>query len=406
MTPAPAHAPDGGGPLAGITVLDLTRVLAGPLCTMTLGDMGADVVKVEQPGRGDDTRAWGPPFQGQESAYFLSVNRNKRSLTLNLKEARGRDILADLIRGSDVVIENYKLGTLDGWGFGAEFFAREAPRAIRCSITGYGSTGPKASLPGYDFLLQAESGLMAITGEPEGEPMKLGVAIVDICTGLYATIAILGALNARNAGAPGQHVEVSLQATGVSLLANVAANVLISGRPAGRYGNGHPNIVPYRAFRCADAAIAVAVGNDGQFGLFAAALGHAEWAADSRFARNRDRVENRADLEALIEAAMAEKSADAWLARLTEAGVPASRINEVAEALADPQTAANDMVVDIEHATAGLFRALGVPMRLSATPATIRMAPPTLGEHTEAILRERLGRSDEEIARLRADGVV
>ena len=406
MSAAPGGTLDAPGALAGLRVLDLTRVLAGPLCTMTLGDMGAEVVKVEQPGRGDDTRAWGPPFQGAESAYFLSVNRNKQSLTLNLKEPRGREILAGLIRSSDVVIDNFKLGTMEGWGFDADFFSREAPRTIRCSITGYGSTGPKAALPGYDFLLQAESGLMAITGEADGAPMKLGVAIVDICTGLYATIAILGALNARANGAPGQHVEVSLHATGLSLLANVAANVLISGNSAGRYGNGHPNIVPYRAFRCADADIAVAVGNDGQFGLFAGALGHPEWAVDPRFARNRDRVDNRAELEAMIEAEMLARSADDWLARLMEAGVPASRINQVDEALADPQAAANAMVVDVEHATAGLFRALGVPMRFSETPASLRAAPPTLGEHTDAILRERLCKSDEEIARLRADKIV
>ncbi len=404
MSGAPAEGAPGA--LAGLRVLDLTRVLAGPLCTMILGDMGAEVVKVEQPGRGDDTRAWGPPFQGPEAAYFLAVNRNKRGLTLNLKEEKGRAILRKLIATSDVVIDNFKLGTLEAWGFDRAFFEREAPQAIRCSITGYGSTGPKAPLPGYDFLLQAESGLMAITGEPKGEPMKLGVAIVDICTGLYATIAILGALNARNNGAPGQHVEVSLHATGLSLLANVASNVLISGKPAGRYGNGHPNIVPYRSFRCADAEIAVAVGNDGQFGLFAGVVGHPEWAADPRFARNRDRVANRAELEGMIETEMRSRSAGEWIERLLGAGVPASRINAVHEALADEQTAASGMIVDIEHATAGMFRALGVPMRFSGTPASVRSAPPTLGEHTDAILKERLGLSAEAVKDLRADGIV
>ena len=229
-------------PLTGIRVLDLTRVLAGPLCTMTLGDLGADVIKVEQPGRGDDTRAWGPPFAGDESAYFLGVNRNKRGITLNTQDPRGLAVLKTLMRQSDVIVENFKPGTLDNWGVGWPFIQREAPRAILASISGYGWVGPKAKLPGYDFLLQAESGLMAITGEADGEPMKVGVAIVDLCTGMYAAISILAALNARNAGAPGQHVQVSLYTTGVSLLANVASNALVSGKPAGRYGNGHPNI--------------------------------------------------------------------------------------------------------------------------------------------------------------------
>ena len=394
------------GALAGLKVLDLTRVLAGPFCTMILGDMGAEVIKVEQPGRGDDTRAWGPPFQGTESAYFLGVNRNKRGMTLNLKEKRGQEILRTLIRQSDVVIDNFKSGTLAGWGFDRAFFEKEAPHVIQCSITGYGSRGPKGTLPGYDFLLQAESGLMAITGEPDGEPMKLGVAIVDLCTGLYAAIAVLGALNARNAGAPGQHVEVSLYTTGLALLANVASNVLISGKPAGRYGNGHPNIVPYRSFRCADAEIAVAVGNDGQFRDFAAAIGQSEWAADPRFALNRDRVGNRALLDGMIEEIMLTRSADEWIDALQKAGVPSSRINKVEEALAAPQTAATDMVVEMQHATAGLVRALGIPLRFSGTPASIRSAPPALGEHTDEILAELAGLSDAEIASLRSAGVV
>jgi crotonobetainyl-CoA:carnitine CoA-transferase CaiB-like acyl-CoA transferase len=401
-----APLPSAHGALAGLRILDLTRVLAGPFCTMILGDMGADVVKVEQPGRGDDTRAWGPPFQGSESAYFLGMNRNKRGATLNLKDPRGQEILRALIRKSDVVIENFKTGTLDAWGCGRDFMEKEAPHVIHCAISGYGSAGPKAALPGYDFLLQAESGLMSVTGEPNGEPMKLGVAIVDLCTGLYAAIAILGAIHARNQGSPGQHVEVSLYATGLALLANVASNVLISSKPAGRYGNGHPNIVPYRSYRCRDADIALAVGNDIQFARFAATVGHSEWVADPRFARNRDRVENRAVLDDFIETTLASRTADEWIEILLAAEVPCSRINTVTEALAAPQTAATGMVFEIEHAAAGMFRSLGIPMIFSNTPTAVRRPPPTLGEHTDAVLAELAGLGPDEIRDLHAAGIV
>lgn len=393
-------------PLAGLRVLDLTRVLAGPFCTMILGDMGADVVKVEQPVRGDDTRSWGPPFQGPESAYFLGVNRNKRGITLNLKQPRGQEILRQLIRKSDVVIENFKPGTLESWGCGREFMERETPSVIHCTISGYGSVGPKGPLPGYDFLLQAESGLMSITGEESGDPMKLGVAIVDLCTGLYASIAILGALHARNNGSPGQHVEVSLYTTSIALLANVASNVLISGKPAGRYGNGHPNIVPYRTFRCRQSDIAIAVGNDMQFAGFAAAVGHPEWASDPRFIRNRDRVENRVVLEGLIQNTLSSRTADEWIEVLLAAGIPCSRINTVQQALADPQTAATGMLIDIEHATAGIFRSLGIPMSFSGTPLSVRYPPPALGEHTDAVLAELLGFQADDIKKLREADVV
>jgi len=391
------------GPLAGIRVLDLTRVLAGPLCTMTLGDLGADVVKVEQPGRGDDTRAWGPPFVDGESAYFLGVNRNKRGLTLNIADPRGLDILKRLMREADVVVENFKPGTLDGWGVGYAFLRREAPQAILCSISGYGWDGPKAKLPGYDFLMQAECGLMSITGEADGEPMKLGVAIVDLCTGMYATISLLAALNARHTGAGGQHLQVSLFTTGISLLANVASNALVSGKPAGRYGNGHPNIVPYRAYPCRDGAVAIAVGNDAQFATFARALGHPEWV--DRFPKNADRVRNRGVVDTLVEQRLAMQDADAVLALLGNASIPVSRINTVAQALADPQTVATAMVAEVEHPAAGLVRMLGIPFHLGGTPAAIRRPPPTLGEHTTEVLAE-LGVPAESISELRAAGVV
>jgi succinate--hydroxymethylglutarate CoA-transferase len=393
-------------PLAGLRVLDLTRVLAGPFCTMILGDMGADIVKVEQPIRGDDTRSWGPPFLGPESAYFLGINRNKRGITLDLKQPRGQEILRQLIRKSDIVIENFKPGTLEAWGCGREFMEKDAPSVIHCSISGYGSVGPKAPLPGYDFLLQAESGLMSITGDENGEPMKLGVAIVDLCTGLYASISILGALQARNSGLPGQHVEVSLYTTSIAMLANVASNVLISGKPAGRFGNGHPNIVPYSVFRCRESDLALAVGNDMQFATFAAAVGHPEWAQDSRFSRNRDRVENRAVLEGLIQSTLNSRTADEWIKVLLAVGVPCSRINTVQEALADPQTAATGMLIDQQHPTAGLFRSLGIPMTFSATPLAVRLPPPALGEHTDEVLAELLGFHSDDIKKLRDAAVV
>jgi len=394
------------GALSGIRVLDLTRILAGPLCTMMLGDMGADVIKVEPPGAGDDTRSWGPPFAEGESAYYLGVNRNKRSITLNMAVKSGQEVLAGLIRKSDVLVENFKVGTLEKWGFGNDWLQANAPRVVRCSITGYGATGPKAGLPGYDFILQAESGLMGITGEPDGTPMKYGVAIVDICTGMLACNTVLAALNARHTTGRGQHVEVSLFDSGLAMLANVAANHLVSGRDAGRFGNGHPNIVPYTAYPTSDDMIAVAVGNDAQFVKFAAVLGHTEWASDAQFTRNQDRVMNRDKLDAMIKLELARDGAEVWIARLMAAGIPCGRINSVAQALAAPHAIARDMVTTVEHPTAGAVKMLGIPFRFSDTPASIRRAPPLLGQHTEAVLREELGFSDTRIAELRTQKVI
>ena len=393
-----------GGPLEGIRVLDLTRVLAGPLCTMTLGDMGADVVKVEQPGHGDDTRAWGPPFAGSLSAYYLALNRNKRSLSLDLKSEEGRELLGRLIHGADVVIDNFRLGTMAGWGFDDAWFDEHAPAAIRCSITGYGSTGPKAGKPGYDFILQAESGLMAITGESDGTAMKIGVAIVDICAGMMASIAILGALQARNTTGRGQVCEVTLHDTALLMLANVAANHLISDLEPGRYGNGHPNIVPYRTYPAADGDLAVAVGNDGQFAAFARALGRPEWSTDPRFARNQDRVRNRTEIDGQVIEIISKRTRADWIEVLDAAGVPAGPINLVSEALSTPQTIARDMVVEMEHPTIGLFRTLGLPIRFSDTPAGIRLPPPELGADNESVLTE-LGLGPEEIESLRTKGI-
>jgi succinate---hydroxymethylglutarate CoA-transferase len=373
---------------------------------MMLGDMGADVIKVEPVGTGDDTRGWGPPFAGGESAYFLGINRNKRSLTLDLAKAEGREVLTGLIARSDVLVENFKLGTLEKWGFGDAWLAAQAPRVIRCSITGYGSTGPKAPQPGYDFVLQAESGLMSICGQPDGPPTKYGVAIVDVCTGLLACSAILAAVQARHSTGRGQRVEVSLHGTSLAMLANVASSYLVAGKDGGRYGNGHPTIVPYTTYPTRDGVMAVAVGNDGQFARFAAVVGRPEWAGDERFARNRDRVVHRDVLDALIADTLRGDDADTWIGKLQAAGVPCGRINSVAQALEDPHTRARGMVETVEHPAVGTLRLLGIPFTLGATPATVRRPPPTLGQHTEEILRAELGLSVQRIAELRALKVV
>src|SRR3954463_13509386 len=281
---------DANGPLAGTRGVALPRTLAGPLCTMMLGDMGAEVIKVEPPDKGDDTRNWGPPFVAGEAAYFLGVNRNKRSLTLNMAVPAGQKILAGLVEKADVLIDNFRIGTLEKWGFTDAWFEQHAPRLVRCSITGYGSTGPKAALPGYDFILQAESGLMSICGEPDGGPTKYGVAIVDVCTGMLASNSILAALNARHRTGKGQQVELSLYETSLAMLVSVAVSYLNAGRGDGRFGNGHGSLVPYATYQAADAMMVIAVGNDMQFARCAAVLGHPEWAEDARFKTNRERV--------------------------------------------------------------------------------------------------------------------
>lgn len=394
------------GSLDGVVVLDLTRVLAGPLCTMMLGDLGAEIIKVERPGRGDDTRSWGPPFQGTESAYYLGVNRNKRSLGLDLSSEAGLEVLRALVKEVDVVIDNFKIGTLERWGLDDDWFASQAPDVVRCTISGYGSSGPKAGAPGYDFILQAETGLMSITGEPDGPSMKLGVAIVDICTGMLATISVLSALRARDATGLGQRTEVTLHDTGLLMLANVASNHLISGDDAGRYGNGHPNIVPYRTFEAADGEIAISVGNDDQFDRLAGLLGHPEWGSDPRFGRNRDRVEHRELVDSMIQDVVQDRTRSEWIELLDEAGIPSGPINTVAEALDSPQTRGRGMVTEIEHPVVGMMKMLGIPIRQEGTPGTIRRHPPMLGEHTDEILGEYLAMPTAEIERLRSAGVV
>jgi succinate--hydroxymethylglutarate CoA-transferase len=393
------------GALAGTRVLDLTRILAGPLCTMMLGDMGAEVIKVE-PSGGDDTRSWGPPFVGGEAAYFLSINRNKRSVTLNMAVPAGQKILADLIAKADVLVDNFRLGTLAKWGFPDAWFDEHAPRLVRCAITGYGSSGPKAKLPGYDFILQAESGLMSICGQADGGPTKYGVAIVDVCTGMLACNAILAALNARHRTGKGQKVEVSLYESSLAMLVNIAQNYLSLGKDGGRFGNGHPSLVPYTTYQAADAMMAIGIGNERQFARCAEVLGHPEWAQDARFNSNRARVENRTVIDGMINAALACDHAETWLAKLMAVGVPCGRINTVAQALDDPHTAARRMVETAQHPVIGELKMLGIPIKFSDTPASVRCAPPTLGQHTDEVLAKDLGLDATVIAQLRSDKVI
>ena len=396
--------------LADIRVIDLSRVLAGPYCAMLLADYGADVIKIEQPGSGDPTRAWGPPWvggqpaEGAHSAYYLTANRNKRSLTLDLKAAEGQAIARRLVAGADVVIENFMPGTAATFGLDYETLAATQPGLIYCAITGFGQTGPYRDRPGYDFMIQAEGGVMSITGPAEGEPHKVGVAIVDISAALYAATAILAALHHRERTGHGQYIDVALFDAQIGWLANVAHNAFAGAAPQ-RYGNAHPNIVPYETFPTADGPIAVGIGSDAQWQRFCALAARPDLAAEPRYATNAGRVAARAELIPRLGDVFRTRPAAEWLALLSATRIPAAPINDVPTALADPQTAARDMVQWVTHPALGPQQVLGPVAKLSATPATVRAAPPALGEHSAAILRE-LGYSDEEVTALRAREVI
>lgn len=393
--------------LDDITVLDLSRVLAGPYATMLLGDLGARVVKIEQPGRGDDTRHWGPPFTASgESAYFLCANRNKESVTLNLKSAEGRAVLRDMVRRADVLVENFKVGRMAALGLDYAALRPENPGLIYCSITGYGQTGPYAERPGYDVVIEAQGGLMSITGPAGGDPYKVGVAVVDITAGMQAVMAILAALHHRHRTGAGQAIDIALFDTQLGWLANVASAYLVSGQTPQRYGNAHPSIVPYQTVLTAGGLLMLAVGNDDQFARLCALLGHPGWAADPRFATNRARVSHRAVLLPLLEAEFRRRSATAWTETLLAAGIPCGPVNDVATALSDPQAEARAMVQTVLHPVTGSVPQVGPVPKLGETPARIHLPPPLLGEHTEAVLAEWLGYSDEQIAGLRAAGAI
>jgi formyl-CoA transferase len=393
-------------PLAHIRVLDLSRVLAGPYCTMMLGDLGAEVIKVERPGRGDDTRAWGPPFAGGESTYFLTSNRNKKSVTLNLKTARGQELARALAARSDVLVENLLPGTLDALGLGYEALARVNPRLVYCSITGFGQDGPYRDRPGYDLLIQAMGGVMSITGEPQGEPMKVGVAISDVTAGLHACTAILAALAARERTGRGDRIDIALLDSTVSWLANVASAYLVTGEPPARYGNAHASIVPYQAFRAADGWFVAGVGNDEQWRRFCRAVGRPELADDPRFANNRARVEHRGVLIPLLERLFATRPAAHWLEQLERAEVPAAPVNTLAQVFADPQVQARAMAVETEHPTIGRLRMTGSPLKLASIAERPLAPPPLLGQHTHEVLGELLGLGTQEIEALKQDGVI
>ena len=381
-------------PLQGIRVLDLSRVLAGPYCTMVLGDLGADVIKVEPP-EGDETRGWGPPFAEGESAYYLCVNRNKRGIVINLKTGEGKNILRDLALQSDVLVENFRQGTLEKFGLDFATLHELNPKLIYCSITGFGQTGSMRDKPGYDFMIQALGGLMSITGEPEGEPMKTGVAVVDLFAGQNAIIAILAALQARTLTGRGQHLDISLFDSQLGWLANVASNYLISGKLPQRHGNAHPNIVPYQSFQADDGWFAIAVGNDKQFEALCKVIGKLEWAGDPRFAKNSGRVENREEIIPLLASIFKTASVSEWLTKLDEAQIPCGPIQNFEQVFSMPTVKEREMLVKMDHPTIGELPLVGSPLKMSDTPVEYRLPPPLMGEHTEEVLKE-LGYRDEE----------
>ena len=393
--------------LEGVRVLDMTEAMAGPYCAMLLGDLGADVVKIERPGVGDMSRGWGPPFVNGESAYFLGVNRNKRSLTLNLKAPEGQRILHRLVEQADVFIVNQpRLESLQRLRCDYETLRGINPRLVYCSITGYGMRGPYAGRGGYDVVAQAESGLMALTGEPDDPPMRYPVPISDITAGIYSVIAILSALLVRERTGEGQFIDTALLDSQITWLSNVAAGYFATGQRPRKLGNAHPNIVPYQPFKARDKFFIVAVGTERLWARFCDALGIAATIGkDPRFATNADRLQHREALVAQLEALFATQDAAYWLERLRAADIPCGPINEVDEILNDPHVRAREMIVELEHPVAGLVRSLGNPVKLSATPPTYRLPPPTLGQHTEEILRE-LGYDAEGVKRLREEGVV
>ncbi|QCI10095.1 CoA transferase [Pseudomonas putida] len=405
------------GALSHLRVLDLSRVLAGPWSGQILADLGADVIKVERPGSGDDTRAWGPPFlkdaEGEntsEAAYYLSANRNKRSVTIDFTQAEGQRLVRELAAKSDIVIENFKVGGLAAYGLDYPSLKAVNPQLIYCSVTGFGQTGPYAKRAGYDFMIQGLGGLMSLTGRPDGEeaagPVKVGVALTDILTGLYSTVAILAALAHRDQAGIGQHIDMALLDVQVACLANQAMNYLTTGNPPRRLGNAHPNIVPYQDFPTADGDFILTVGNDGQFRKFAEVAGQPQWADDPRFASNKQRVANRAELIPLIRQATVFKTTAEWVHQLEAAGVPCGPINDLAQMFQDPQVLARGLAVSMPHALAGSVPQVASPIRLSETPVEYRQAPPLLGEHTEVVLTEVLGLDAEAVQRLRGAGVL
>ncbi|GAB3428129.1 CoA transferase [Massilia solisilvae] len=405
------------GALSHIKVLDLSRVLAGPWCGQLLADLGAEVIKVERPRVGDDTRAWGPPYlkdrsgaETKESAYFLSANRGKKSLTLDISTPEGQDIVKQLAAECDIVLENYKVGALAKYGLDQASLRAINPRLIYCSITGFGQDGPDAQRAGYDFMIQGMGGLMSITGQPDevagGGPVKVGVAVTDVMTGMYASVAVLAALAQREVSGAGQYIDLALFDVQVAMLANQASNYLVGNVVPGRLGNAHPNIVPYQAFATADGHLILAVGNDRQFNSFCQVAGHPEWGSCERFATNAMRVRHRAELIALLEPVLQERTTREWLAQLEAVGVPCGPINTIAQVFDEPQARHRQLAVALPHALHDAVASVANPIRMSDTPVAYDRAAPLLGEHTHEILQERLHLDREQIDRLQRQGVI
>jgi crotonobetainyl-CoA:carnitine CoA-transferase CaiB-like acyl-CoA transferase len=399
---------DAGKALSGIRILDFTRVLAGPFCTMLLGDLGAEVIKVENPSGGDDTRQWGPPWVSETglSAYFVSVNRNKRSLTLNLKTDAGRDLARQIAVKSHILIENFKVGQMAEFGLGFDDLRRINPALVYCSITGFGQTGPYRDRPGYDYVIQAMSGLMSITGPPDGAPYKVGVAVSDVFTGLIAASSILAALRHAERTGEGQYLDVALYDSQIAALVNIASNYLVSGQSPERLGNEHPNIVPYQVFSGADQDFVLAVGNDRQFAALCNLIGQPELVADPRYATNPRRVENRVTLIEILQGIFRTRPAADWVEGLLAAGIPTGPINNVAASLTDPQVAARGLVQNIALGNGEFLPLVGPTVKLSGTPATIDSPPPLLGQHTADILSSLLNLDDTAIAEYRRAGII
>ena len=400
------------GALDGIRVLDLTRILAGPMATQTLADLGAEVIKIERPGRGDDTRSWGPPFIGEsgdaaaDSAYFVCCNRGKQSVTVDLAHPEGQEIVRALACKSDVVVENFKVGDLVRFGVGYEQLRALNPRLVYCSITGFGQTGPYRARAGYDPVAQALGGLMSITGTREGPPQRVGVAVVDVLASTWTVIAILAALRHRDATGEGQHIDTSLLDVQVSALTNVAQNFLSAGIVTERSGGEHPSVMPSQSFACADGRVMIVAANDVQFARLCEVVGVAGLARDPRFLRNSDRVRNRAELVRILEQQLVSATAAQWEARLNDVGVPCGRINDIAQVFADPQVVHRGMRIEMEHETAKVLPLVGSPLRLSAAPVEYRRAPPLLGEHTDEVLSRVLNLSAQRLEALRAAGAI
>lgn len=400
--------------LEGLRILDLSRVLAGPVATQILGDLGADVIKIEKPNEGDDTRAWGPPFlkdkdgnDTTESAYYLSANRNKKSVTVDISKPEGQKIIHALAAKSDVLIHNFKVGGLEKYGLGFEAMHARHPHLIYTAISGFGQNGPLASEPGYDLMAQAMGGLMGHTGEADGSPMKAGVALVDVMTGLYAAIGTLAALNARSKTGKGQMVDLALLDVTLASMTNLAQFYLTSGKPPQRQGNAHASIVPYQAFEGSDGHMAVAVGNDHQFKKFAGALGHAEWADDARFAKNSARVQNREALVPMIQSVLKTRPVAAWVELFRDIDVPAAPVNSVEEVFKLDQIQARGMEIAMNHpASPTSVKLVGSPFHLSETPVSYRLPPPVMGAHTDAVLQEILGLAPADLAKLKADKII